>query len=178
MHDASGNTVALAGVGAVVTEGRTFQREFITDLWAELAPLAAEHLAETGISAGLPLKLDKDAYAEAQSAGRHFFHTVRLNGELIGYCSTIICRALRDSQLEAHEDGIYVVPRHRGYIGSELENWVDDIMWMDHGCVRSYRERIVTTDQGDRASRRGPVGYKAMSVLWVKQIRPQVEVVV
>ncbi len=161
-----------------MTEGRTFQREFITDLWSELEPLAAAHLAETKISVGLPLKLDKDAYAQAQTSGTHFFHTVRLSGELIGYCSTFICRALRDSALEAHEDGIFILPQHRGFIGTDLEHWVDDIMWMDHGCVRSYRERIVTTDQGDRATRRGPVGYKPMSILWVRQIRPQVEVLV
>ncbi len=149
-----------------MTEGRTFQREFITDLWAEIEPLAREHLAETGISGKLPLELDKDGYQAAQQNGTHFFHTVRLNGELIGYCSTIVCRAMRDSALEAHEDGIYVVPRHRGYIGSDLEHWVDDIMALEYGCRRSYRERIVEPGHVDRAVRRGPLGYKPVSVLW------------
>lgn len=156
-----------------MTEGRLFQREFVTDLWAELAPLAAEHLAETGISGALPLKLDHDAYQAAQQNGTHFFHTVRLNGELIGYCSTLVCRALRDSVLEAHEDGIYVVPRHRGYIGSDLEHWVDDIMALEYGCRRSYRERIADPAHVDRAVRRGPLGYKPMSILWVRELYHQ-----
>lgn len=149
-------------------EGRSFQLERISTLWAELEPLAAAHLAEAG--GKLPLKLDQVTYTAMEAAGVHRFDTVRLNGELIGYCSTLISTAFHDGARVAHEDGIYVLPRHRGWTGGDLEHWVDTML-ATNGVLRSYRERLIPIEAtADRALRRGPVGYHPSSVLFVRHL--------
>ena len=151
-------------------DGRAFALEKITDVWPELEPLATLHLTEVS-AATRWLRLDRDAYAAMEAADRHAFHTMRINGELSGYCSTLICQSPHDGLLEAHEDGIYVRPDLRGWSGSDLEHFVDTMMAC-RGCSRSFRERIIGTDHDakDRAMRRGPLGYKPQSVLWCKEL--------
>ena len=154
-----------------MAEGATFQRERITDLWGELQPLAEAHLAETGNS-DLPLKMSHEVYEAAQVAGCHRFYTARINGELVGYCSMILSHCVHDGAAEAHEDGIYVVPFHRGFMGTDLERWSDDLMALDDRVQRVYRERIIEVDMMDRAMRRGPVGYHPRSMLWRRDLKP------
>ncbi len=150
-----------------MSDGRSFQQERITDLWSEMTPLATAHQAEAGTH--FPLKLNEDAYLAAQQNGSHLFHTARLNGQLVGYCSTLLSYSNHDGKLQAHEDGIYILPEHRGWMGRDLEHYVDRVL-MDAGCARSYRERIIDPDHVDRSTRRGPLGYKPMSILWVRDL--------
>lgn len=150
-------------------EGRTIQRELISALWPELEPLGAAHLAETGLSAGL-FQADRAAYASAESAGSHRFDTVRLNGALIGYSSVLLYPSRFDGALEAHEDCIYVLPAHRGYVGRDLEHFQDTAL-ASAGVLRVFRERVIH-DADDRALRRGPIGYTAYSVLFLRRMRP------
>lgn len=153
-----------------VTDGRTFQLEKITRLWDELEPLAATHLREVG--SHLPLKLERERYENMEQRGVHLFHTARINGALVGYCSTVLSRCFHDAMVEAHEDGIYVTPDQRGFLGTELEHWVDDML-RTHGVVRSFRERIVGLAQHldpTRALRRGPVGYHPHSIMFKREL--------
>lgn len=148
-------------------DGRSFQRERITDLWSELEPLFIAHHAEAGTDLQ-PLKMGQEAYAAAEQRGVHRFDTMRMDGKLAGYCSTILNRSYFDGAMEAHEDGIFVLPEHRGWGGGDFQHWIDTMLAADH-VVRSYRERPIG-DDAQRATRRGPLGYHPHAVLWVRHL--------
>ncbi len=147
--------------------GRSFQLERVTDLWAELEPLFVAHHAESGERLG-PKKLSKSDYETYDKIGMLVFHTARVGGSLVGYCSTFLHRCPFDSQMEAHEDAIFILPEHRGF-GQEFAAWIDT-MHKTNGISRSYRERLIDEEHGERTLRRGPIGYTPHSVLFLREL--------
>lgn len=149
-------------------EGRHFQRERITDLWDELAPLASANVTEASNTNPEYLPR-KEIYESMEASDSHRFFTARINKKLVGYCSMMVNRSMYSGVCQAHEDAIYVAPEHRGFLGNEFQRWVDDMLFYD-GVTRVFRERMIH-ESGDRALRRGPIGYKHHSVLWKRDLK-------
>ncbi len=151
-----------------MADGVTFARERLTEaLWAEMRPLAEAHQAETGVVR--TVKLDLGAYLSGQQSGAMRLYVARAGNVLIGYCSTILHICSFDQGLEAHEDAIYLEPAWRGTTGSAFERWIDDSLTAE-GVRRTFRERLIHPGEEERATRRGPLGYRPQSVLWRREL--------
>lgn len=145
-----------------------FQREEVTDsFWAEVQPLAVEHMADVE-RVRVPIVLSREQYDSCQARGVLRVHTARIDGVLVGYCSTVLHRSGFDGVLEAHEDSIYLAPEHRGFTGIEFQLYIDEQLRLD-GATRLFRERMIHGKDYERWARRGPVGYEPKSILWRKE---------
>lgn len=145
-----------------------FALERITDLWAEMAPLNAAHYREVDGDSH-PIKLDQQAYADMEAAGRHRMFTMRMDGELLGYCSLFFVTSPHDLVLEAHEDAIFIDPPERGR-GLEFHVWMDAKLQAE-GIKRVYRQRpIAFPDALGRDGRRGPLGYKPDQIVFAREL--------
>lgn len=103
----------------VVAADITFARERVRDLWDEVLPLMAAHLAERDAAGDLPpLDVDQVQYEVLDALGKHRVYTAREDGLLVGYASFVVHTHLHHrTDVRAVHDGLYVLPSHRGGMG-------------------------------------------------------------
>lgn len=96
-----------------------FARERVRDLWDELLPLMAAHLAERDTAGDLPpLDVDQVQYEVLDALGKHRAFTARADGELVGYASFVVSSHLHHrTDVRAVHDALYVKPDYRGGMG-------------------------------------------------------------
>jgi hypothetical protein len=106
----------------------SFARERVRDLWDELVPLMAAHLAEREDAGELPpLDIDRVQYEVLDALGKHRAFTARADGELVGYASFVVTTSLHHrTDLRAMHDALYLLPGHRsGLAGIQLIAFAD-----------------------------------------------------
>jgi L-amino acid N-acyltransferase YncA len=91
------------------------QQERFVDVFAEAEPLLVKHWQEVAHYQDIPLDVDCNAYATAESQGKLRIYTARDCGTLIGYAAFFVSfNPHYASSLQAMQDVIYLDPAHRG----------------------------------------------------------------
>lgn len=90
--------------------------EKFCDTICELKPLFELHSKEISqhIKHGIPLDPDYVTYFRVEQAGELIFVALRSKGQLVGYFTGFIKRALHYNCLSLHQDLFYVSPQYRG----------------------------------------------------------------
>ena len=94
--------------------GYVFALEPFNLVLPELHNLHREHFEETEGYRAAPINPDYEAMAESERSGQMLQFTARKDGALVGHMRIYLARCRHTQTLTASEDGIYVVPAHRG----------------------------------------------------------------
>lgn len=148
----------------------TYQREKLSDLWAELQPLLAAHWREIAHYPDIPLDPDKDRYLQIEQAGIVRAFTARTaSWRLVGYSVFFVVPSLHYRQsLQANQDVIYVEPAMRsGRVGLGLIQFGD-------ACLRNEGVQLVHQHQKNAHPALGRLlahlGYEAVETGWMKRL--------
>ena len=146
----------------------TFQREQPADLWDEIMPLLEKHRLEIARYKDIPLGVDQEHYQKIHEMGLLRLFTVRIDGELIGYCCLIAHpNPHYTSSFQAHEDVLYIAPAYRKTgIGWRFMRHVDAELKAE-GCQAVYRHVKTDHDHGPLLER---MGYEAVDTIWAKRL--------
>jgi len=111
----------------------SFQEEKLSEIIEEIKPLLHAHWQEIGIfdKEKHPLDPDWDLYFKAEAAGIHFFFTVRQDGKLIGYYSSILFpKHFHYRSIFASDcDLFFLAPEFRsGLIGLRMLREVENVL--------------------------------------------------
>jgi GNAT superfamily N-acetyltransferase len=137
---------------------------------AGLEQLGARHWTEIAHFRDIPLEVDWDAYAAFEAAGRLRTFTVRIDGQLVGYCLFILSHHPHyKSSLYAMQDVLFLAPEHRGaHIGAQLIRFCEE---------RLRVEGVQVVTQHSKAKREldlGPLltrlGYELVDTVWAKRL--------
>lgn len=109
-----------------------FQREHVSALRQEVAPMLEQHWSEVAHYPDVPLDVDWALYAALDDADRFRAYSVRTRqGALAGYQAFMLLRAptghphYRSTPM-AQMDVLYLAPEHRGrMVGARFIDWCD-----------------------------------------------------
>lgn len=146
--------------------GLAYAFERITEVWDELAPLAAAHFAEVG---ELPkgLSLDKPGYAAAEANGVHVFVTARDGTRLVGYLSMGLRRHPHAAILSAWQDAIYLMPTYRQGWNAQGMISAADAWLREHGIATVYHFAPTAHDYGPVLRN---LGYNPIEIVWCRHL--------
>jgi GNAT superfamily N-acetyltransferase len=116
------------------------QEEGFLSCWPELEPLVeAQHAERSRTTPLLPLLVDTAAYTALDSVGALVLVTLRHEGALIGYTSSLVGPALHASHLCcAYLDVYYVAPDHRQGGTARRLFEATEAVWQRRGVTRAY----------------------------------------
>jgi L-amino acid N-acyltransferase YncA len=147
----------------------SIQVESFRGILEELAPLHAEHFAETEKHRhGLQLRPDYDGIAARERAGRALQFTVRRDGELAGHLLMYLFRSTHTQTLVAEEDTLFMRPAHRGGMTAvALLRYAERVL-IELG-VREIRANSKLINNADVLMRR--MRYQPVAIQFVKMLR-------
>lgn len=104
----------------------TFQRERISDVWAEALPMLTANHAETGILTSEDFKPSKSRFEALESVNVLKLFTAREAGKLVGYALFLVVPHLHFSgKLWAQQDAMFILPEYRGFSGAKFIQYTD-----------------------------------------------------
>lgn len=138
--------------------------------WEELQPLATAHWDEVVHEAGHRARLDREAFAAAESKDRLLFLTARDAGRLVGYVAILIVQHPHATGMRVAEvNGLYLQPEHRqGRNAQELVGFAHATL-REHGVDLIYQASRVNHDLSPLFL---SMGYQASEILWCKHLHP------
>jgi GNAT superfamily N-acetyltransferase len=135
----------------------TFQEEALSACLDEVLAHTKAHWEETQREHDtMPLDLDLDAYAFMESEGKLSLVTVRVDGILVGYCTSFLHQHLKSRQvLAAVMDAYYLAPAYRGLgLGKQMFAHVQHALKM-RGVQRLFGDTKAWHDLGAMFERDG-----------------------
>lgn len=167
----------IATLAVVPPSDVTFQREPITGLWPEVAPLLHAHWREIAHYQDIPLEPDTDYYEGLDRAGVLRCFTVRLAGGtlvapepgmLVGYAAFFVKRnGHYRSSLQAFQDVVFLLPEFRKtLVGSRLLRFCDAELKAE-GVQVVYHHSKAAHDIGRVLERQG---YELVDLIYAKRL--------
>jgi len=150
-----------------VSTGIEFSTASVYDTWDEAVGLMISNQGETGVLTPEEFKPDRVRYEEAESLGLLRLHTMRHDGELVGYALFLIANHLhyKDTKF-ATVDVLYVSPLHRGINAVSFMQWQDEQLKSD-GVQVVFRQVSSKNDYSRTLER---MGYAFCERSFIKRI--------
>ena len=148
-----------------------YQREQVSDLWDEAAPLLEAHWREIAHYQDIPLSPNVTAYRKLEDLGQVRCYTVRAGvngGKLAGYVVFFVCRNPHYStSLQASQDVLFVAPEYRqGMAGVRLIRHAEECLRAE-GVQVIYHHVKRTNRVGELLER---LGYEQVEHIYAKRL--------
>lgn len=147
----------------------TFTQESIVDLYLERRDLIEDHYEEAPFYEDIPVQPQLDFYQQLDDQGNYFLLVARIDGEVVGYISYVICPLIQfDDQIIADMELIYTAPEARGTgIGTQLLEEAEKLLVDNYGAtVASIRSKSDSSIRGFAEL----MGYTEKEVMFTKRI--------
>lgn len=145
-----------------------YQREKATqELCDELIPLLVDHYQEIAHYPDIALDPDFEMYVKMEEIGFLRVYTARdSKGALFGYALYFVRYNLHyKASLQAHQDIIYIHPKHRG-TGAKLIVWADNDLRRE-GVQAVYHHVKAAHNFGPLLER---MGYALIDLIYAKRL--------
>lgn len=146
----------------------TFQRERLSDIRSEIAPLLEAHWHEIAHYDDIPLDPDWDAYDQSEDLGLVRCFTVRHDGLLAGY-AVFVVRTNPHYRMskQANQDVLFLIPEmRRSSTGARLIAWCDDQL-RSEGCQVVIQHIKAKHNFGPLLERQG---YELVDLIYAKRL--------
>lgn len=145
----------------------TLQGETISGAWDELTKLLHHHNMEVGALSNSDFAPERAWYEMVERAGLIKLHTMRYDGELVGYSCMFITPHNHYPQTKwARQDAIYVVPEWRGFAAVRFMKFVD--AELKHMGVTHVVRQVTTKRDFSRTLER--MGYEAKEINYLRSL--------
>jgi len=154
----------------MIATGVSYQRESVTALWAELAPILAMHWAEIGHNPDIPLDPDNALYDRMEAAGTLRLFTVRdEDWRLIGYACYFVTTSMHHrGSLQALQDGMFILPpNRRSGVGVGLVQHADAVLRAE-GVQLVYLHTPIGADHIGRMLK--GIGYREVETHYFRRL--------
>lgn len=143
-----------------------YQREKLSDIYDDLAPLFTLHYEEVKHFDDIPLAPDKEGYLKIENTGALRVYTIRDEGELIGYNILFIREHLHYCEsIQALNDVIFIREDKRGQ-GRAFIDWCDKELKKE-GVDAVYQTVKATHNWGAMLEKQG---YKLIDLTYGKRL--------
>lgn len=139
---------------------------------AGVEQLLARHFEEIAFYPDIVLEPDWEAYALLEGAGKLRIFTVRVRGELVGYCVFLLMHNLHyKSSHQAKQDILFVLPEHRsGRIGAHLILFAERHLRTESPPVQVVYQHSKAREDLDIGPLLERVGYELVDTIWAKRL--------
>ena len=143
------------------------QRETLQTAWDEIKQLWLTHNDEVGALDNEKFSPDGNQYLSIEDAGYLHLYTMRMDGELVGYCTMFVTKHHHyPNTLWAKQDVLYVVPEWRGFAAYKFMRFIDREL---KTAGVNYIVRQVTSKKNfSRTLER--MGYEAAEVNYLRRM--------
>lgn len=139
---------------------------------AGVEELLKRHFEEIAHYKDIPLEPDWETYALLENAGKLRIFTVRVRGELVGYCAYALMHNLHyKSSYQAKQDVLFVAPEHRnGRVGAHLILFAERHLRAETPPVQVTYQHSKACAQVDIGPLLERCGYELIDTIWAKRL--------